>query len=202
MAKASWLNVTPTQGSGTGAVTVSTSLEHTGREARTTTLTWVAANVEDVTRRVIQKGKEQFVSVSATVAAEQKGQRVTISGKSNAKMLYFSLGQGNLDVELPRYFKANTSAVDRELDKEIASDPGKYAQYDFSITIDVPKNNSINELHRQIIVIDDAGNDAVCKLISTASAAYVEIPATEITLEASGAPVTIIVNSNTSWSVQ
>lgn len=38
MAKANWLKVDPSQGSGNATVKVSSTAEHTGRKARTTTL--------------------------------------------------------------------------------------------------------------------------------------------------------------------
>lgn len=50
MAKANWLKVDPSQGSGNATVNVSSTAEHTGRVARTTILTWKAANVANIER--------------------------------------------------------------------------------------------------------------------------------------------------------
>lgn len=59
MAKANWVKVNPASGSGNATVNVSSTNEHTGRKARTTILTWKAANVADITRNVSQAGKPE-----------------------------------------------------------------------------------------------------------------------------------------------
>ena len=59
MAKANWVKVNPASGSGDATVNVSSTAAHTGRTARTTTLTWKAANVQDVVRTVSQAGKPE-----------------------------------------------------------------------------------------------------------------------------------------------
>ena len=64
MAKASWVKVNPSQGSGDATVNVSSNSEHTGRVARTTILTWKAANVADVQRAVNQAGKPEYVDIA------------------------------------------------------------------------------------------------------------------------------------------
>ena len=64
MAKANWLKVNPSQGSGNATVNVSSTAEHTGRKARTTTLTWKAANVQNVVRNVSQAGKPEYVDIA------------------------------------------------------------------------------------------------------------------------------------------
>lgn len=92
MAKASWAVVSPPQGSGNATVNVSSNAPHTGRNVRTTVLTITAANVEAKTVNVTQQGKPAYVDAIDNVAAEKGGQNVTISGKSNAAKLTFSLG--------------------------------------------------------------------------------------------------------------
>ena len=62
MAKADWLKVNPASGSGNANVNVSSQTEHTGRVARTTVLTWKAANVQDVVRSVNQAGKPEYAN--------------------------------------------------------------------------------------------------------------------------------------------
>lgn len=61
MAKANWVKVNPSQGSGDATVNVSSVSEHTGRVFRTSVLTWKAANVADIQRTVNQAGKPEFV---------------------------------------------------------------------------------------------------------------------------------------------
>lgn len=54
MAKANWVVVNPSQGSGNKTINVSSSAEHSGRNARSTVLTITAANVESKTVNVTQ----------------------------------------------------------------------------------------------------------------------------------------------------
>ena len=64
MAKANWVKVNPSQGSGNATVNVSSTAPHTGRKARTSTLTWKAANVQDVVRTVSQAGKPEYTDIA------------------------------------------------------------------------------------------------------------------------------------------
>ena len=97
MAKADWVKATPSQGSGKGSVSVSSTGEHTGRLARRSILTWKGANVSDVVRNVIQAGKPEYVDIEDTMAVEKNGKLVTITGISNSARLTFSLGVGDLE---------------------------------------------------------------------------------------------------------
>ena len=93
MAKADWVKVNPSQGSGNATVNVSSQTEHTGRVARTTVLRWKAANVADVQRTVNQAGKPEYVDIADAASADKTGKVVTISGVSNSRVLNFSLGR-------------------------------------------------------------------------------------------------------------
>ena len=142
MAKANWLKVDPSQGSGNATVNVSSTAEHTGRKARTTTLTWKAANVANVVRNVSQAGKPEYVDISDAASADKLGKIVTISGVSNSAKLTFSFGTGDLlDITLPNTYTANSVATNNGA--AISGDPGATAEYNFSISITVPANNDI-----------------------------------------------------------
>lgn len=201
MAKANWLKVNPSQGSGNATVNVSSTAEHTGRKARTTTLTWKAANVQDVIRNVSQAGKPEYVDIADSAAADKGGKLVTISGVSNSAKLTFTLGTGNLtDITLPSQYTANS--VSTANGAAISGDPGANAEYTFSIAITVPANNDIIAKSRQIIVEDEAGNRDVCTLTSAAGDAYVTVQEGTIELDYLGTPVPWAVESNTSWTVE
>ena len=199
MAKAEWLNTSPAAGSGNGTVTVKSNGEHTGRKVRTTTLTWKAANVQNIERTVNQAGKPENVSIDENASADKNGKVVTISGVSNSAKLTFSLGSGDLDITLPTSYTVNGMAVDNGA--AISGDPGASAEYNFSIAINVPANTATASKTRQIIVRDEAGKDDICLLTSAAGDAYVTIPEGAIELDWQGTPVTIEVKSNTAWTV-
>lgn len=199
MAKANWVNVNPSSGSGNANVNVSSNAPHTGRTARTTTLTWKAANVTDVVRTVNQAGKPEYVDIDASAASDKAGKVVTISGVSNSAKLTFSLGTGNLDISLPSSYTANSVTTNNGAN--ISGDPGASAEYNFSIKITVPANESTTSQTRQIIVEDGAGNRDICLLTLAAGDAYITIANTVIELDWQGTAVTVAVESNTSWTI-
>lgn len=199
MAKAEWLKVNPSSGSGNATVNVSSVSEHTGRAARTTVLTWKAANVADIQRNVTQAGKPEYVDIDNTAAADKAGKLVTISGISNSAKLTFSLGTGDLQISLPSSYTANS--VTTSNGAAITGDPGASAQYNFSIAINVPANTGIAALTRQIIVSDNAGHQDTCTLTLAAGDAFVTVAEGTIELDYKGTAVAVAVQSNTSWSI-
>lgn len=200
MAKADWLKVTPTSGSGDANVNVSSKSEHTGRKLRTTFLTWKATNVDDVVRTVNQAGKPEYVDIDDAASSEQTGKVVTIAGVSNSAKLTFTLGTGVLDISLPESYTANSMTTNNGA--AISGDPGALAEYPFSISINVPANDSIEPQSRQIIVTDEAGHQDVCLLTLAAGEPYISIEAGAIELDYLGTAVTVAVESNTTWTVE
>lgn len=201
MAKANWVKVNPSQGSGDATVNVSSVSEHTGRVFRTSVLTWKAANVADIQRTVNQAGTPEFVDIADAASADKSGKVVTISGVSNSKKLTFSFGTGDLtEITLPSTYLANS--VSTSNGANISGDPGALAQYDFSISITVPANDDIAAKTRQVIVTDEAGHQDVCTLTSAAGDAYITIAEGDIELDYLGTPVAVEVKSNTSWTVE
>ena len=136
MSKAAWLKATPSSGSGNATVNVSSTAEHTGRVARSTVLTFKAANVDDVVRTVNQAGKPEYVDIDDSATSPKEGKVVTISGVSNSAKLTFSLGTGDLQVSLPAQYTANSLSTSNGA--AISGDPGAAAVYNFSIAITVP----------------------------------------------------------------
>lgn len=200
MAKANWVTTTPSQGSGNATVNVSSLTEHTGRVARTTILTWKAANVRDVVRNVNQAGKPEYVDIDDAATADKAGKIVTIAGVSNSKILTFSLGTGDLEITLPDSYMANSLSTQNGV--AISGDPGALKEYPFSIVVDVPANDSTEVLTRQIIVTDEGGHQDVCTLTLAAGDAYITIAEGDIELDYLGTPVAVQVESNTTWTIE
>ena len=203
MAKANWVKVNPASGSGNATVNVSSTNEHTGRKARTSTLTWKAANVQDIIRNVSQAGKPEKDALvfDSAASADKAGKIVTISGVSNSAKLTFSFGTGDLtDIALPSTYMANSISTTNGA--AISGDPGAAAEYNFSIAITVPANDEITAKTRQVIVEDGAGNRAICTLTSAAGDAFVTVQEGTIELDYHGTPVPWTVESNTSWTIE
>lgn len=200
MAKASWVKVDPSQGSGNATVNVSSLSEHSGRKVRTTILTWKAANVEDIQRTVKQAGKPEFVDIADSIFADKEGKIVTIGGTTNSQKLTFSFGIGDLVLTLPSTYNANSVSTNNG--SIIAGDPGALAQFPFAISITVPANTEITPKTRQLIVTDEAGNQDVCVITSAAGDAYVTVAEGDIELDYIGSPVALQILSNTNWTIE
>lgn len=194
-----WINVNPTQGSGTKTVSVS-GTTHTGRTARQTTLTITAANVEPVTVQVNQAGKPEFVNSQDTAAVVKDGQVLTISGKSNSRKLTFSLGTGTLEMELPATYIANSLTVNNG--EEISGDPGQNAEYDFSIQFTVARNETITDLTRQLIVTDEGGHTDTCLISQAAGDSKLSVSKNTIELDYLGTAQSFDITSNASWTIR
>lgn len=200
MAKANWVKVDKSSGSGNATVNVSSASQHTGRKARTSVLTWKSANVDDVVRTVSQAGKPEYVDVDDAASSASTGQTVTISGVSNSARLTFSLGTGNLAIMLPSSYTANSVTTNNGA--AISGDPGAAAEYNFSIKVTVPANTGTTALSKQIIVTDEAGHTDVCTLTLAAGDAYLTVTVGTIELDYLGTPVSVVVQSNTNWTVE
>lgn len=200
MAKAEWVQTSPSKGSGNGTVDVTSKTSYTGRIARTSVVTWKAANVDDVVRVVNQAGKQQYVDIDDAASADKSGKVVTISGVSNSARLTFKLGTGDLQISLPDTYNANSLITTNGV--AISGDPGATSEYPFSIAINVPANDGTQSVSRQIIVEDEAGNRDVCLLTLAAGDPYITIAEGPIELDWMGTPVTVKVESNTTWTVE
>ena len=200
MAKAEWVKPSRTSGSGKGSVDVTSTTNHTGRVARSSVLTFKAANVQDEVAAINQAGKPEYVDIDDAASSEKTGKVVTISGVSNSAKLTFKLGQGDLNITLPATYIANS--VTTTNGAAIAGDPGALNEYPFSISITVPANDGTTEQSRQIIVTDGAGHQDVCLLTLAAGEPYITLSTNIVELDWQGTPVTIRVDSNTTWTVE
>ena len=200
MAYANWLQPSKTSGSGNDTVNVSALSSNTGRNPRSTTVTFKAANCDDVLRTVLQQGKPETSAIQATASSEKTGGTVTITGTSNSSKLTFSLGTGTLPLTLPTSYTA--AGISTNNGAAITGDPGATQEYNFSIAFTVPANEDIDSKTRQIIVTDNAGNAYTCTLTLAAGDAYLTIsqPSGDIPWDASSS-VSITVESNTNWTV-
>ena len=200
MAYSSWLSPSKTSGSGNDTVNVSALSNNTGRNSRSTNVTFSAANCEDVVRTVVQAGKPETTTISSTATATKAGCTVTISGTSNSSKLTFSLGTGDLSITLPSTYTAAGNSTNNGA--AISGDPGATQEFAFSIVFSVPENSSIASKSKQIIVTDNGGATATCTLTQAAGDAYLTVtPASvEIPWDASESK-SFTVSSNTNWTI-
>lgn len=204
MAKPSWLVLNPTTGSGNGSIANSSNAAHTGRVARTGTVTVTAVGVDaPVTYKVTQSPKAEFVSFDngAEMAVSKEGGEVTVSGKSNASKLTFSWATKARvagDVDIPITYQANGVTTDNGV--EITGDPGATAEFPFSVTLNFLLNDTIEEIVKNLVATTTGSISAQIALKQAAGDAYLRVDPIEITLTAEGTPVNVNIESNTSWT--
>jgi len=207
MAYASWLVPSKLSGSGNDTVNVTAGSNNTGRNARTTNMTFKAANCEDVVRAVSQAGKPEFVTIQSTASVAKSGvSTLTISGTSNSSKLTFSLGSGGtLVLTLPSSYTANSVATNNGA--AITGDPGATQEFAYSIAFtSIGENTSVSALTAQLIVEDNAGNTATCAITQAAGDATLSVTPASVQLDwnaySESTSATFTVTSNTNWTVE
>ena len=206
MAYSSWLIPSKVQGSGNDTVNVSAGADNTGRNSRSTNITFKAANCPDVVRQVIQAGKPEFVTMQATASVDKTGGTLTIAGTSNSSTLTFSLASGGtLSLTLPATYIANS--VNTNNGVAITGDPGAVQEYAFSIQFTgIPANLDITAKSVQLIVTDDGGHTATCTITQTAGDPSLEVSPATVTIDwdsyTQGTSGSFTVTSNTNWTIE
>lgn len=206
MAYSSWLIPSKVQGSGNDTVNVSAGADNTGRNSRSTNITFKAANCPDVVRQVIQAGKPEFVTMQATASVDKTGGTLTIAGTSNSSTLTFSLASGGtLTLTLPATYIANS--VNTNNGVAITGDPGAVQEYAFSIQFTgIHENLDITAKSVQLIVTDDGGHTATCTITQTAGDPSLEVSPATVTIDwdsyTQGTSGSFTVTSNTNWTIE
>lgn len=207
MAYAQWLVPSKTSGSGNDTVNVTAGADNTGRNARSTNMTFKAANCPDVVRQVTQAGKPEFVTMQATASVSKDGvSTLTITGTSNSSKLTFSLASGgSLPLTLPTSYTANSISTNNG--EAISGDPGATQEFPFSIAFsNIAANPDIADKTVQLIVTDNAGNTATCTITQAAGDATLEVSPASVQLDwdayTQSTSASFSVTSNTNWSIE
>ena len=198
-----WLITNPeTSGSGNGSIQNSAN-EHTGRLARSGTVTVTATGLATPkTYKVTQSPKAEYVSFNngTEMAAQKTGGQLSVQGKSNSGKLTFSWVGEVTDVTIPDNYQANGMANNNGV--AIDGDPGASNEFDFSIVLTLPKNETVEEVERTLLVTAEGAQAAQITIKQAAGDPTLEIEPTEITIPQSGTPaVSVAVISNTTWTI-
>ena len=134
------------------------------------------------------------------MAAGKAGGALTIQGKSNSAKLTFSWVGTVEDADIPESYQANGSPTNNG--ENIEGDPGTQNEYNFSIQLTLPKNDTVDEVVRTLLVTADGAQTAQISIKQAAGDATLEIEPTEITIPQAGTPaVSVQVTSNTTWTI-
>ena len=146
----------------------------------------------------------EFVSFDNgdTMAVDKAGGQITITGKSNSKLLTFTKGSGEIipaDISAIEYEAAGKTTVNGVA---IEGDPGAQAQYVFTLTLTADPNETIEAKSQQITVKGES--TSVTKTITlnqTAGDPMLEVSPTAITVPQDGSEVSVQVTTNTTFTV-
>lgn len=200
MAKASWLTVDPMSGSGNDTLN-NTAPEHTGREARETTVTGTAIGVSTPGTYVAeQEGKAEFIQFDngAEMSAPKDGGQISVTGKSNSAKLSFSQVGGS-DLEIAENYTAGGKSTANG--EAIAGDPGADAQYNFSVNITLPENSTTEERTFTLQVNNGGSVSQQIVIKQAAGEAYFRFLKDKITIPQAGGSASVGVESNTTWTI-
>lgn len=202
MSYASWLTPSKLSGSGNDTVSVSANANNTGRNMRSTNVTFKAVGLSDVVRTVNQAGKPEFGSFdNSTAAVVKTGGTLTLSGTSNSSELTFSLGTDNIGLTLPVSYTAAGMTINNGA--AITGDPGAAAEFAWSIQFTVPANTGTSALTAQVVVTDDAGHTNTCTITLAAGDATLSVTPVSVDLPWDGSTSgTFTVTSNTNWTIE
>lgn len=200
MAKASWLTVDPMSGSGNDTLN-NTAPEHTGREARETTVTGTAIGVSSPDTYVAeQEGKAEFIQFDngAEMSAPKDGGQISVTGKSNSAKLVFSQVGGS-DLEIAENYTAGGKSTANG--EAIAGDPGADAQYNFSVNVTLPENSTTEERTFTLQVNNGGSVSQQIVIKQAAGEAYFRFSKDKITIPQAGGSASVGVESNTTWTI-
>ncbi|WP_042367901.1 BACON domain-containing protein [Bacteroides neonati] len=208
MAKAAWCTVTPTSGKENGTINISATA-HTGRAARTTSVTVQAANGERPSASIAVN--QAAAAVATTMDATKpdipkEGGVVTINGTSNSSKLNWTLGpfiNGQIvaidENGYPVVVKVNSVSITKNT--LIAGDPGASAVYSFVATLTAPASPFAVDVPFKFRVTDDSGVSKDCSFTVKAGKSTLSVDKSSLSLVNAGTAQPVAITSNDSWTV-
>ena len=201
------IQVNPSTGSGDTQLSLTASPANPGNRVKQVTTFNVQADGVDapvvLTANLLPKAEFVSFDNGTTQAVDKTGGQITITGKSNSAMLKFSKGAGDIiaaDIAAIEY-EANGSPATSGV--AIDGDPGATAQYVFTLTLQAAANETIEARTQQIVVeCQTTSVKATITLNQTAGDPELSIEPTSVDVPQDGSPVTVQVQSNTTWTVE
>lgn len=201
----SYVICSPGSGSGDTTLNLTAKTANLGnRLAQTDNFTVTAPGVTpNKTFSAVLQAAAEFISFDdgAEAAVPKEGGSVVLDGMSNAAMITFSKGEGDIiaaDVSTIDY-QANGAAATSG--SAIPSDPGATKKFQFVLTLTAAENTTISERMQQITATTSGTKTATITLKQAAGDPYLNLSATSVNVPQDGSPVTIDVSTNTTFSI-
>ena len=186
--------LTPKTGTGNAKVSISCS-ERTGRVATSPVTFTAKMNGFSVSKSVsvVQKGKAEFITLSATAfSVSKEGETIQIAGYSNSKVIHAETTDSEM-CSLEALMDITGVSDVCYIGDDIPGDPGASAQYHFSFGCTIAENPENSSRTATITVSTENGQKATIEVTQPASEfTYKLIPIASVTtIPASGGSSTI-----------
>lgn len=201
MAKPSWLTVSPMSGSGNDTLR-NTATVYKGRRTRSGTVTVTGSGVaQPKTYKVTQEAEPEYISIDngSSMAADKTGGKVTVNGKSNSAALSFAWVGEAKEATISSQYTAGGKPTNNT--EAIEGDPGATGEVVWSVDLTLPANTTIEQIDRTLKVSNGSTVQQQIVIEQTAGDANLSLSETDITIPADGSAVTVLVTSNTQWTV-
>ena len=151
----------------------------------------------------ILQAAAEFVSFDdgSEASVPKNGGSVVLDGMSNADIITFSKGTGNIitaDIAAISYQANGASATSGVA---IPSDPGATKKFAFVLTLTASKNATISERTQQITATTKGTKTATITLKQAAGDPYLNIDKESVNVPQDGSGVTLNVMTNTTFTV-
>lgn len=204
----SYLSWAPKTGTGNAQIKINSATPYTGRTDRTTKVSGkIVGKDNSVTVTVLEKAADEFItSDGSTIGVVKGGGTIHVIGKSNSKLLTFTW-KTNFGIANVTSFKVNDSTTATS-GTAITGDPGATGEYNYDVTVVVPKNETINTRSATLeikgenasvvktITITQALGDSYLYLISQGSTTAT------VTIPKGGGAKTLNILSNDEWTFE
>lgn len=199
----SFIKVNADSGTGNATLTVTATSAHTGREARSTTITIkTAGNVsKDVT--VSQSPRAAHITLVPVQGVAAAGGTITVSGTANVRTIFKGQTSGNY--LNPTSMTCNNAACDFGFGP--SGDVGKAISYPVTLSVTVPANTTAKTRRFMVQLYDRAklvqGTTIVGQAVITqlAAGSTLSVDKTSLSIGQTGGSGTIAVTSNDDWTV-
>lgn len=205
MAIPSWLTVSPTSGNKNASVTV-TAAAHTGRSNRSYTLSVKSSAgtpQKTATVAITQSAKAEFLTINTIAKQPASGNiSINVTGTSNADKIQLLRHPSANTVEqgmTPTKYSVNGTTYNSGA--VITGDPGATAQYTWSVSVDIPVNQSVSDQTYRFGIKTTNTDTQFITITQSGCAPTLSLDKTTATIAQAGGSTTVAVTSNTTWAV-
>ena len=204
----SYLSWVPKTGTGNAQIRINSVSPYTGRTSRSTkVLGKIVGKSNTVTVTVLEKAADEFITPdSSTINVAKDGETINVTGKSNSKLLTFTW-KTNFGIAKVTSFKVNGSTTATS-GTVITGDPGATGEYTYSVTVAVPKNETI-EARSATLEIKGEGSTVVKTITITQALGdsylylnFQDTTTATVTIPKDGGEQTLNVLSNDKWTFE